>query len=289
MDLNERLSRFKLQQERCQASLSTIAAARAPPAAAPKPQPYAAPRPAPARPSAPPAPAVRFSDDTARLQKMGAVRTSAVGSQIKDVIELLYRTRKALTARQINEATYVDIERNGAVFESLRKNPKVCFDGRCFSYKPTHSVTGKDGLLALIAGFRDGIPVKEVEDAYPSVLEDLQALKSSGDIYWLSGEQDNVYPNDPRSRLELDAELKKLFKEIKLPKDMLDIEKELRRNGEKPVTDTVKRRAAEQMLGKKPKPHKARKKPRGLTSRSKITNMHMPELFDLPMDTKDFI
>ena len=34
---------------------------------------------------------VRFSDDTARLQKMHAVRHSAVGSQIKDVIELLYR------------------------------------------------------------------------------------------------------------------------------------------------------------------------------------------------------
>ena len=93
MDLNESLSRFRLQQERCHASLSTIAAAKTPPAAAAaatKPQhwhPAAAPRP-PARPTAP---AVRFSDDTARLQKMHAVRHSAVGSQIKDVIELLYR------------------------------------------------------------------------------------------------------------------------------------------------------------------------------------------------------
>jgi transcription initiation factor TFIIE subunit beta len=40
--------------------------------------------------------------------------------------------------------------------------------------QPTHNVTGKDGLLALIADFRDGVPVKEVEDAYPSVLDDLQ-------------------------------------------------------------------------------------------------------------------
>jgi transcription initiation factor TFIIE subunit beta len=43
--------------------------------------------------------------------------------------------------------------------------------------QPTHNVTGKDGLLALIADFRDGIPVKEVEDAYPSVLDDLQVTK----------------------------------------------------------------------------------------------------------------
>jgi transcription initiation factor TFIIE subunit beta len=112
------------------------------------------------------------------------------------------QTRQALTAKQINDATYVDIAGNSAVFESLRNNPKVRFDGRFFSYKvrlgvhvfasdcpsidkthvmyarlivqPTHNVTGKDGLLALIADFRDGVPVKEVEDAYPSVLDDLQ-------------------------------------------------------------------------------------------------------------------
>jgi transcription initiation factor TFIIE subunit beta len=44
--------------------------------------------------------------------------------------------------------------------------------------QPTHNVTGKDGLLALIADFRDGVPVKEVEDAYPSVLDDLQVTCS---------------------------------------------------------------------------------------------------------------
>ncbi|CAM0878838.1 unnamed protein product [Alopecurus aequalis] len=286
MDLNQKLNKFKLQQERCHASLSTIAAATT------RPRQYqqyaaAAPRP-PARPSAP-APAVRFSDDTARLQKMHAVRTSAVGSQIKDVIELLYKTRSALTAKQINEATYVDIERNSAVFESLRNNPKVRFDGRLFSYKPKNDVKGKDQVLALIRGFPDGIPVSELEDAYPSVLEDLQALKSSRDIHWLSGEQDMVYPNDPRSRMEQDAELKALFHEIKLPNDMLDVEKELRRVGEKPMTDTTKRRAAEQAHGRVPKPKKSRKKPRGLTSRSRITNVHLPGLFDMPMDTKDFV
>ncbi|CAM0954746.1 unnamed protein product [Alopecurus aequalis] len=277
MDLNQKLNRFKLQQERCHASLSTIAAA-----ATTRPQQYAAPRP-PARPSAPAA--VRFSDDTVRLQKMHAVRTSAVGSQIKDVIELLYK----VTAKQINEATYVDIERNSAVFESLRNNPKVRFDGRFFSYKPKNDVKGKDQVLSLIRGFPDGIPVSELEDAYPSVLDDLQALKSSRDIQWLSGEQDILYPNDPRTRMEQDAELKAPFHEIKLPKDMLDIEKELRRVGEKPMTDTTKRRAAEQAHGRVPKPKKSRKKPRGLTSRSRITNVHLPGLFDMPMDTKDFV
>jgi hypothetical protein len=43
--------------------------------------------------------------------------------------------------------------------------------------QPTHGVTGKDELLALIRRFCDGITVKEVEDAYPSVLDDLQVTK----------------------------------------------------------------------------------------------------------------
>jgi transcription initiation factor TFIIE subunit beta len=117
----------------------------------------------------------------------------------------------------------------------------------------------------------------------------LQALKSSGHIFWLSGDQDIVFPNDSRSKVELDTDLKKLFCEVKLPNDMLDIEKELRRNGEKPMTDTTKRRAAEQIHGKPSKPNKPRKKQRGITSRSRITNVHLPALFEMPMDTKVFL
>ncbi|EMS59340.1 hypothetical protein TRIUR3_02225 [Triticum urartu] len=72
--------------------------------------------------------------------------------------------------------------------------------------------------------------------------------------------------------MKVDAEMKKMFHDIKLPVDTLDIEKELRKNGEKPATDTAKRRAAEQVHGRQPGPKKARKKPRGITSRTKLTN-----------------
>ncbi|KAG8100944.1 hypothetical protein GUJ93_ZPchr0369g33552 [Zizania palustris] len=64
-----------------------------------------------------------------RLQHINSVRKSPVGAQIKLVIELLYKTRQAFTAEQINETTYVDIHGNKAVFDSLRNNPKVNYDG----------------------------------------------------------------------------------------------------------------------------------------------------------------
>uniref|UniRef100_A0ACD5TV57 Uncharacterized protein n=3 Tax=Avena sativa TaxID=4498 RepID=A0ACD5TV57_AVESA len=282
MALNERLSKFKQQQERCQTTLSSIAATQA---STSKLQISSRSRPVNA-PSAPakPTPAIKFSNDTERLQHINSIRKSPVGAQIKLVIELLYKTRQAYTAEQINEATYVAINSNKAVFDSLRNNLKVQFDGRRFSYKSKHDLNGKDQLLYLIRKYPEGLPVVEVKDAYPTVLEDLQALKESGEIWWLSSmdsQEDIAYPNDPKSKIKLDADLKQLYREIELPRDMIDIEKELLKNGHKPATDTTKRRAAAQINGQPKKP-KAKKKQKEITKRTKLTNAHMPELFDLP-------
>ncbi|CAM0149005.1 unnamed protein product [Urochloa decumbens] len=235
MDLKDSLSKFKQQQERCHSSLASIAAS------APKPkhraQPINAPS-APARPSQP----IKFSNDTERLQHINSIRKSPVGAQIKLVIELLYKTRQAFTAEQINETTYVDIHGNKAVFDSLRNNPKVSYDGRRFSYK---------------------------------------ALKAAGEVWLLSNmdsQEDIVYPNDPKAKIKVDDDLKQLFREIELPRDMVDIEKELQKNGIKPMTNTAKRRAAAQINGVKPKA-KPKKKQREITKRTKLTNAHLPELF----------
>uniref|UniRef100_A0A453IWL9 TFA2 Winged helix domain-containing protein n=1 Tax=Aegilops tauschii subsp. strangulata TaxID=200361 RepID=A0A453IWL9_AEGTS len=271
MALNERLSKFKQQQERCQTTLSSIAATQASTTKS-----HNAPRSRPA--NAPSAPAkqiqaIKFSNDTERLQHINSVRKSPVGAQIKLVIELLYKTRLAYTAEQINEATYVAINSNKAVFDSLTNNPKS-----------KHDLKGKDQLLHLIRRFPEGLPVVEVKDSYPTVLDDLQALKASGDVWWLSSmdsQEDIVYPNDPKSKIKVDADLKQLYREIELPRDMIDIEKELLKNGHKPATDTTKRRAAAQIHGQRPKP-KAKKKQKEITKRTKLTNAHLPELFDLP-------
>ncbi|WVZ82018.1 hypothetical protein U9M48_029335 [Paspalum notatum var. saurae] len=313
MDLKDSLSKFKQQQERCQSSLASIAASAAKPKH--RAQPINAPS-APARPSQP----IKFSNDTERLQHINSIRKSPVGAQIKLVIELLYKTRQAFTAEQINEATYVDIEGNKAVKDSLRNNPKVNYDGRRFSYKSRienvdivsysggwwewkqfepvvtevscvdllfvyvqskHDLKGKDQLLVLIRKFPEGLAVVEVKDAYPNVLEDLQALKAAGEVWLLSNmdsQEDIVYPNDPKAKIKVDDDLKQLFREIELPRDMVDIEKELQKNGIKPMTNTAKRRAAAQINGVKPKA-KPKKKQREITKRTKLTNAHLPELF----------
>lgn len=276
MSLQESLNKFKQQQEKCQSTLTSIAA-RAQSSKAPQPQKtapssYSAPSKAPA--------AVKFSNDTERLQHIHAIRKSPVGAQIKRVIDLLLETRQALTPEQINEACYVDINANKAVFDSLRNNHKVSYDGKRFSYKSKHDLKGKDQLLSLIRKFSEGLPVVDIKDAYPAVMDDLQALKGAGHVWLLSNmdsQEDIVYPNDPKVMIKVDDDLKQLFRGIELPRDMVDIEKELQKNGMKPATNTAKRRAMAQVHGitSKPKP----KKRHEISRRTKLTNTHLPELF----------
>ncbi|KAJ0987341.1 hypothetical protein J5N97_005697 [Dioscorea zingiberensis] len=280
MALQESLNKFKQQQEKCQSTLTSIAARSSSSKAS------HSHKAAPGSTSSSttlkaPTAAVKFSNDTERLQHINAIRKSPVGAQIKRVIDLLFETRQALTPEQINEACYVDINGNKAVFDSLRNNHKVSYDGKRFSYKSKHDLKGKDQLLSLIRKFPEGLAVVDVKDAYPSVMDDLQALKSVGQVWLLSNmdsQEDIVYPNDPKAVIKVDDDLKQLFRGIELPRDMVDIEKELQKNGMKPATNTAQRRAMAQVHGITSKP-KPKKKQREISRRTKLTNAHLPELF----------
>ncbi|ESQ55332.1 hypothetical protein EUTSA_v10025896mg [Eutrema salsugineum] len=281
MSLNEQLNNFKKQQVKCQSTLSSIASSRAahPPSSSSR-------RPVPAAISQKPLAAaggpVKFSSDTERLQLINSIRKAPVGAQMKRVIDLLMKTREAFTPEQINEACYVDMLANKAVFDSMRKNPKAHYDGRRFSYKAEHNVKDKKQLLSLINKYPDGIAVIDLKDAYPNVMEDLQALKASEDIWLLSNSQEEIaYPNDFKCDIKVDDDFKALFRDIEVPEDMLEVEKELRKNGLKPATDTAARRAADQKHGvlmTKSKDKKKKKK-QEISKRTKLTNAHMPELF----------
>lgn len=285
MDLNRKLDKFKQQQANCQSTLAKVAATRQPPksttitttsTSSKKPQ-------APASSSSlaqQPAQPLKFSNDTERLQHINSIRKSAVGAQIKRVIDLLFETRQALTPAEINEACYVDINANKGVFESLKKNVKVNYDGHRFSYKSKHDLKDKHELLVLIRKAPEGVAVIDLKDAYPSVLDDLQELKAAGDVWLLSNydsQEDIVYPNDPKVKIKVDDDVKQLYREIELPKDMVDIEKDLQKNGMKPATNTAKRKAAMQVQGAQSK--QKQKKKREFTKRTRLTNAHMPELF----------
>ncbi|KAI8546355.1 hypothetical protein RHMOL_Rhmol07G0110400 [Rhododendron molle] len=278
--LKESLKQFQKRQEKCQTTLTNIAAkSGSSRATSHKAAPSSS---SPLTTTKSPAPAVKFSNDTERLQHINSIRKGPVGAQIKRVIDLLLETRQAFTPEQINEACYVDMNANKAVFDSLRNNPKVKHDGKCFSYKSKYELKDKAQLRVQVRKYPEGIAVIDLKDSYPTVMEDLQALKAAGDIWLLSNfdsQEDIAYPNDPRVVIKVDDDLKQLFRGIELPRDMLDIEKDLQKNGMKPATNTAKRRAMAQVHGIPPKP-KGKKKKHEISKRTKLTNSHLPELFE---------
>ncbi|XP_074573481.1 uncharacterized protein LOC141829903 [Curcuma longa] len=131
MSLQESLNRFKQQQERCQSTLTAISSR---PSSKTSKSHKAAPSSNSSAPSKVSAP-IKFSNDTERLQHINAIRKSPVGAQLKRVIDLLFETRQSFTPEEINEACYVDVNSNKALFDSLKNNTKVNYDGKRFSYK----------------------------------------------------------------------------------------------------------------------------------------------------------
>ncbi|CAI9089710.1 OLC1v1024330C1 [Oldenlandia corymbosa var. corymbosa] len=252
--LQESLENFKIQQERCQATLISITKQQNP---------------------------IIFSKDTERLQQINNIREGPVGAQIKRVIDLLYERRQTPDPEEINQGCYVDLNANKTVFDSLKKNPKLNYDGSRFSYKPNHNVRNKDQLLDLIRKFQEGIAVVDLKDSYPNAIQDLELLKATGQIWILSNfdskEDFVVYPNDPRVPIKVDDDLKLLFRGIESPREMLDIEKDLQKNGMKPATNTAKRRVMAQVHGISNKPKT--KKKQQISKRTKLTNSHLKHLF----------
>ncbi|XP_071730732.1 uncharacterized protein [Rutidosis leptorrhynchoides] len=279
--LQEKLNRFKKQQVECQSTLTDVASSKTSNKMTTT---NFTPRVVSASTiTKTPVPVVKFSKDTERLQHINYVRNSPVGAQIKRVIDLLFESRKSLTAEQINEACYVDVKCNKAVFESLAKNPKVNYDGKCFSYKSKHNVRDQEELLRLITTFPEGIAYADLKDAYPTVMDDLKALTSERKIWLLSNldsHEEIAYPNDPKLSIKVDDELKQLFRAIELPRDMLDIERDLQKNGMKPATNTARRRVMAQNGNVSSKPKQKKKKKTEISKRTKLTNAHLLELFE---------
>lgn len=219
--------------------------------------------------------------DTDKYAAVLAIRKLPIGQKMKKVIELLFRERTGLTAVQVEQVTSVDLTTSRELQEALKSNPKVAFDGGKYMYKAKHDLTGRDDLLRLIREHKDGLPLSDVKDSYTAVMAHVQELRSVGQI-WVLFNSDNqeevVFPNDPRIHVTVDADIRQLVRSVDIPRDLVDLEKELQRCGQKPALPEVRRLQALDgaLLSQLQKPKQKRKR---VSSRTKYTNNHLPELF----------
>nr|XP_043613025.1 uncharacterized protein LOC122584998 [Erigeron canadensis]XP_043613026.1 uncharacterized protein LOC122584998 [Erigeron canadensis]XP_043613027.1 uncharacterized protein LOC122584998 [Erigeron canadensis] len=186
-------------------------------------------------------PAFEFSNEPRSLQEIDAARMSPVSAQIKQVIDLLSESRKSFTAEQIREKCCVDVFYNDAIFQRLVNSPKVNFDGKLFSYK--HNVRDQKALLKLIQSFPEGIAVAKIRNVYPTIIQDLQILKARGQIMILSdieSQEVTAYPNNPKAPIKVDDELKSLYREADLPREIQDIEFDLQNSRMNLLTNSTK-------------------------------------------------
>lgn len=102
-----------------------------------------------------------------------------------------------------------------------------------------------------------------------------QALKPAGQIRVLSNFDSKDYiasPYDPKSIIKVDGDLRKLYRGIELPRDMLDI---------------AKRREAAQVKGIFSE-KKIKNKKRGIRKIHNLANPHLPELHEISvLDTSE--
>ncbi|KAI3669921.1 hypothetical protein L6452_41402 [Arctium lappa] len=104
--LQESLNRFKKQQEKCQSTLKSVAGSKTTTKTTTGPPPPHRVVPASTLAKSP-LPAVKFSNDTERLQHINNIRKIPVGAQIKRVIDLLFERRcGACTYNNKNSCKY---------------------------------------------------------------------------------------------------------------------------------------------------------------------------------------
>jgi hypothetical protein len=125
---------------------------------------------------------------------------------IFDLVNYLRQVDRAVTAEEIARDTGIDLQNSPELVESLKANPKVgIVDGQWYSYKPTHDITNKQELLALLSKRPEGIDTAELADCYKGIKEDVNV--SIPLFVWLFTKSESTgtlshwtNKNDPKSR-----------------------------------------------------------------------------------------
>eukprot|EP00897_Mesotaenium_endlicherianum_P009583 jgi/Mesen1/8653/ME000502S08009 len=275
--LSEKRAQFIKQQEKLQRRTAQDAAAAS---RAKQGAPAAQSNPARKPPPAQALQAQNWLLDQDKYAAMISVRNLPVGAKVKKVIEHLFLDRKPMTAKEIEDYTFVDVSADSELQERLKNNPKIAFTGDAYVYRAKHELAGKDDLLRLIRSHKDGIPMADVRDAYDAVETHVQEVRAAGQVWVLENRESKdviLYPNDPKVVIHVDDDVKQLFLGVELPREFTDLEKTLEKAGMTPTTNIIRRRL-QAGLSHVQKPSQKQKKRRE-SKRTKYTNSHLPELF----------
>eukprot|EP00522_Entomoneis_paludosa_P012330 CAMPEP_0172454376 /NCGR_PEP_ID=MMETSP1065-20121228/11385_1 /TAXON_ID=265537 /ORGANISM="Amphiprora paludosa, Strain CCMP125" /LENGTH=580 /DNA_ID=CAMNT_0013206697 /DNA_START=127 /DNA_END=1869 /DNA_ORIENTATION=+ len=166
------------------------------------------------------------ADDTQMIlseEKLAEVQNLPMLEKQHMILDFLraHRGSGCLAPNVIWKTTGIDLENyDTKLAESLQKNPKIKVDMvpdpenpalmiATYAYQAKYSmVRDRTSLLAQINRMVSGVPKKDLEDSYPNVEEDLQALITAGDVVAVQNNEDKdkiLFPRGEAFLVELDG------------------------------------------------------------------------------------
>eukprot|EP01119_Soliformovum_irregulare_P001592 TRINITY_DN11309_c0_g1_i1.p1 TRINITY_DN11309_c0_g1~~TRINITY_DN11309_c0_g1_i1.p1 ORF type:complete len:221 (+),score=53.80 TRINITY_DN11309_c0_g1_i1:25-663(+) len=193
-------------------------------------------------------------------------RVTAVGKQVKDILDLLSSDpHKPFTFQDIQNRISIDVAKNNNLVQALKSNMMIRFEEpNILYYKPAHVLKSKEDLYEKISSSYEGISEDILKGSYRGVEEDLKDLVSSGKLISIQdtdSKQHIIFPKDPRYHMAIIEEFKNLWSSIRIP-DEVDFEAHMNKAG-LGLMQVEKRK---QPIQKKKRKERATKK---------VTNVHM--------------
>ncbi|GKY91115.1 hypothetical protein MPSEU_000084300 [Mayamaea pseudoterrestris] len=139
-----------------------------------------------------------------------------------DILHFLQKHRSSgcLAASLLYRKTGIDLDMDTNVAAMLRNNPKIRIEMspdpenpaamiETYAYQAKYSrIRDKSSLLAQINRMANGVPLKDLVDSYESVVDDVQALITAGDIIAVANPEDKdkiLFPRGDDFLVELDG------------------------------------------------------------------------------------
>eukprot|EP01025_Chloroclados_australasicus_P061980 TRINITY_DN8137_c0_g2_i1.p1 TRINITY_DN8137_c0_g2~~TRINITY_DN8137_c0_g2_i1.p1 ORF type:complete len:324 (-),score=82.55 TRINITY_DN8137_c0_g2_i1:315-1286(-) len=198
----------------------------------------------------------------------------------KDVLDLLKKNIDGLTLEEIDEKLNFDIQGDEALQQALMETGRIEIMDGVYKFKAKYQISDKFGLLELLKNFQnEGLPADDLKDSYKNVMNDIEELKKSRDLYgiWSTDIKGYMlYPQDPALKIDVDDDLVEFYRGIEHPLVQEDFDQLLQEYGITPTRRTAKRQRAAPIQSKNQKKKTKERKIR------RYTNTHLMELFKDP-------
>ncbi|SPQ96635.1 TFA2 Winged helix domain-containing protein [Plasmodiophora brassicae] len=201
-----------------------------------------------------------------------------------DVLSWLRENRGWRTFDDIRTSRLrLDLTAHPALLSNLIAHARVAHRDDALSYNPVHpGVNNVDDLRALLARHRQGLSVQSLADAYVGVEADVQTLKESELIYAIANTESKetmLYPRDARLEVQVDDDIKRLWDDVNMPGDDVELERELHAAGLMSVDELE---TGHQTSARMKRPTK--RAPKGRAPQKKrryqLTNVHVLDQYD---------